>query len=104
MYSKLSECVQVSTTKTTEYFKCSINTRQRDATRTIMYNLYINELSSFLHNKGHLGIFITDQIPDNISILFADDVENCADNAFELQSQINSISEFCYYTGMSINQ
>jgi hypothetical protein len=94
MYSKLRGCVQVSTTKTTEYFKCIISTRQWDITSTTMINLYINELSPFLRNKGHHGIFITDQIPDIICILFADDVANCADTAIELQFQLNSISEF----------
>jgi hypothetical protein len=56
-----------------------------------MFNLYINELSPFLRHKGHRGIFTTDQIPDIIRILFADDVANCADTAIELQSQLNSI-------------
>jgi hypothetical protein len=69
-----------------------------------MFNLYINELFPFLRNKGHRGIFITDQIPDIKCILFADDVANCADTAIELQSQLNSISEFCNNTGMSINE
>jgi hypothetical protein len=90
MYSKLHGCVQVSAIKTTEYFKCYKGTRQGDVTNMIMFNLYMIEVSPFLHNKGHRGVFITDQIPDIICILFANDVANCADTG----TQLNSISEF----------
>jgi hypothetical protein len=61
-------------------------------------------LSTFLRNAGHRGIFITEQIHDIICILFADDVACCADTAAELQSQLNSINEFCNTTGMQINK
>ena len=47
---------------------------------------------------------MTNQIHDIICVLFADDVANCAETAIELQLQLNSISEICGNTGMTINQ
>lgn len=104
MYSNLRGAVKVGDGKLSQSFHCNVGTRQGDVTSTIIFNLYINELSSFLRSKGHRGIFITEQIADIICILFADDVANCADTAVELQSQLNSIAQFCEDTGMTINQ
>ena len=69
-----------------------------------MFNLYKNELSPFLRSKENGGLFITNEIPNIICTLFADDVANSADNTIELQSQLNSISEFCNNTEMSITE
>ena len=74
-----------------------------DVSSTIIFNLYINELSPFLRAKGHRGVFVTENITDIICFLFADDIANCVDTAIELQSQLNSISEFCELTGMTVN-
>ena len=46
---------------------------------------------------------MTETTPDVLCLLFADDIANCADTAINLQSQINTISEFCSDTGMNVN-
>ena len=89
--------------KLTESFNCNIGSRQGDVSSTILFNLYINELSTWLKVRAHRGIFVTETTPDVLCLLFADDVANCADNAINLQSQINTISEFCSNTGMKLN-
>ena len=104
MYTNLHASVRIDHGKVTKPFHCNVGTRQGDVSSTIIFNLYINELSRFLRLKGHRGIFVTNQIQDIICILFADDVANCAETAVELQMQLNSIAEFCDNTGMTINQ
>ncbi len=37
-------------------------------------------------------------------ILFADDVASCSETAIELQRQLNSISDFCRISGMTVNE
>ena len=87
-----------------EPFSFYIGTKHGDVTSTILLTLYINELLTFLRNKNHRGIFVTEDIEDVICILFADDVANCADTAINLQLQLNSVSEFCNQTRLTINQ
>ena len=103
IYSNMRSFVRVNQTFT-ESFPCNIGTKQGDVTSTILFTLYINELLTFLRNKNHRGIFVTEDIEDVICILFADDIANCADTAINLQLQLNSISEFCSQTGLAVNQ
>ena len=87
-----------------EPFSFNIGTKHGDVTSTILFTLYINELLTFLRNKNHRGIFVTEDIENVICILFADYVANCADTAINLQLQLNSVSEFCNQTRLTINQ
>ena len=102
MYSDIRGNVRVNNAVSSR-ISCNIGTRQGDVTSTILFNLYINELCTFLRQKGHRGIFVTENIPEIICLLFADDVANCSETAINLQLQLDSISEFCNNTGMSIN-
>jgi len=70
MYSNLRGCVRINDKNVTQNFNCNIGTRQRDVASTIIFNLYMNELSTFLKSNGHRGIFITEDISDIICILF----------------------------------
>ena len=49
------------------------------------------------------GIFITENIPEILCLLFADDVASCAESATALQQQLNIIERFCRLTGIQIN-
>ncbi len=104
MYSNLRSRVRVINNNVTTDFRCNIGTRQGDVTSTIIFNLFINELSLYLRDQGHQGIFITDDIPNIQCILFADDVASCSETAIELQRQLNSISDFCRISGMTVNE
>ena len=53
---------------------CNVGTRQGDITSNIIFNLYINDLCTLLRDKGHSGIYVTDDIPNILCTLFADDV------------------------------
>ena len=102
MYSCLESCVKVSN-GTTGYFPCNIGTRQGDKTSSTIFALFIDELSVMLRENCHTGIFITNEIPHILCLLFADDVANCAETASKLQQQINIVELFCNNTGMEVN-
>ena len=67
------------------------------------FSLYINDLCQHLKETGNRGIFITNEIPDIICLVFADNIANCAETANNLQLQLNSISDYCKNTGMIVN-
>jgi len=69
----------------------------------MIFSLYINDLCSYLREHWDHGIFITAKIPNNMCLLLADDVANCADTARNLQLQLNCISDFCQLSGMEVN-
>ena len=102
MYSEMKCHLRIND-KLTESFNCNIGSRQGDVSSTIIFNLYIGELSTLFKDRGHRGIFVNETTPEVLCLLFADDIANCADTAINLQLQINTISEFCNLTGMKVN-
>ena len=103
MYSNMSSRIRIDN-KLTKAVTCNVGSKQGDVTSTIIFNLYINELSRLLRERNHRGIFITDEVPDILCVLFADDVANCSDTVIELQRQLNSIHDFCLEYGMKVNE
>ena len=47
-----------------------------------------------LRQTCNSGIFITDEIPDIICLMYADDIANCAETTLKLQQQIDVIGTF----------
>ena len=78
MYSNLNSCVKTPI-GITEFFSSNIGTRQGDKSSLTIFILFINELSTLLRQTCRSGIFITNDIPDIICLMFADDVANCAE-------------------------
>ena len=102
LYANLKSYIKVQN-HITDFFPCNIGTRQGDKSSSTIFNLFIDELSALLRNRCSTGIFITDDIPDILCLMFADDVAGCAETAAKLQQQINIIDQFCYESGMEIN-
>ena len=101
MYSNLKACLRVGN-KITEAFTCNIVTRQGDITSPIIFNLFIQNLSTFL-SENYPGVFISNVISPIQCILYADNIAHCADTVRNLQIQINKLSEFCNEFKLSIN-
>lgn len=89
-------------TSVTESFPFNIGTRQSDRTSSTISTLFINELSSLSGEKCGTCIFITNDIPDILCLMYADDVANCDETATKLQQQLNVVDQFCLNTGMKI--
>ena len=103
MYSNLRANLRVSD-KITAPFLCNIGTRQRDISSPIIFNLFIQELSTLIReNCPGIYIYITDEISPIPCLLYADDVAHCADTVNNLQLQLNKLSEFCHETKISVN-
>ena len=117
MYTNLKSCVKLQRKSicsndnntqsvehaVTNWFSCNIGTRQGDKTSSTIFTLFIDELSAFLRENCGSGIFVTNQIPDIICLMFADDIANCAETKQKLQEQINLIEIFCQNSGMEVN-
>ena len=54
-------------------------------------------------NKCNSGIFVTTNIPNIITLMFADDIASPADTGVQSQRQINAIEDYSNTVGMSIN-
>ena len=102
MYKNLSSCIKTEN-GLTDFFECNIGTRQGDKSSSIIFNLFINQLCIALRKDCKNGIYINENIPDIIGLMFADDIANCSDTVVNLQKQLNIIQEFCLDTGMEVN-
>ena len=102
MYSNLNTRIKIHG-KLSPPISCNVGLKQGDPTSTTIFNIYINELYTDLKEKCKRGIFITNNIPDVLCIMFADDVANCADTVVSLQNQLDVIDVFCSKTGMQVN-
>ena len=102
MYGKLSVCVKTEK-GLTNYFPCNIGTRQGCMSSPLIFSLFINDLVTLLRENCRNGIFITQDVPEVLCLLFADDVAGCAESAAFLQRQLNIIDQFCQTTRMKLN-
>ena len=75
MYSKLRSCVKVNG-GITDYFNCTIGTRQGCITSPKFFSLFINDLVSYLNNDSGRGIFVSNGINCLNMLMYADDVSS----------------------------
>ena len=101
-YSKLKSCVKIDG-KLSEYFECTVGTRQGCVASPIIFSLFINDLVDYLRLHCGDGIYVSRKADSLISLLFADDVAGFSDSVGRLQRIIDSIASFCDLVGMKIN-
>ena len=102
LYSKLKSCVKVDE-NLTKYFDCTIGTRQGCVGSPKIFSLFINDLISYLESKLNQGIFVTTDINDVLTLMFADDVSCFADSVAGLKRLLNELEIFCKSVGLYIN-
>ena len=99
LYSDVKCCVRINGFDS-EWFDVKYGLKQGCPLSPVLFNLYINDLISFLTNLG-VGIDIDDQ---KVRILlFADDVVLLAENAVGLQLLLDSLSAWCSRNKMQVN-
>ena len=101
-YGQLKSCVKVDDTLT-EYFRCTVGTRQGCTASPQFFSIFINDLIDHVIQKSGRGIFISNAIIELNCLLFADDVSSFADTIIQLQRQIDDITEFSHSVGLNIN-
>jgi hypothetical protein len=95
MYANLKSCIKLPS-GITEYFNCTVGTRQGCMLSPLLFSLYIGEFVDMLNNNNCAGIYVSENAPSIISLLYADDLANCGDSVGRLQAVINVLERFCY--------
>ena len=102
MYAQLESCVRTPG-GITEFFKCTIGTRQGCMLSPCLFSLYVGELITMLDESRCRGTYVNDDAENIIALLFADDIVAGADTVGRLQHIINVIANFCKKWGLIVN-
>ena len=93
MYTKLKSCIRVSD-GITEYFQCTVGTRQGCMLSPLIFSFYINELVDMLKTKQCQGVYVNEDAPNIMNLMYADDVTEGSDSVGRLQKMIDVLDEF----------
>ena len=66
-------------------FQCNIGTRQGDKTSSTIFALFVDKLLVMQRVTCGSGIFISNEIPNILCLMFADDIASCEETAFKFQ-------------------
>ena len=102
VYNNTRSCIKVNHILT-EFFNCSIGTRQGCVASPKNFSIFINDLINYLQNKCGKGIFVSNEIRELYALMFADDIPSFSDTVLRLQKQIDCISDYTKIKGMKIN-
>ena len=102
LYRSTKSCVKCNN-KLTDYFICSVGTRQGCVASPKIFSLLINDLIKYLQHSCGDGVYVSDDVPSLYALMYADDVSSIADTVLRLQKQIDSISSFSKELDMKIN-
>ena len=87
-----------------DYFKCTtIGIRQGCILSPFLFAFYIGELVDMMEDKGCKGIYINEEVPDLVIILYADDTAEGSDTVGRLQFMINVLVEYCRLWSLIVN-
>ena len=84
-------------------FPCLKGNLQGNTCSPLIFVLFINDICSHLRRQCGKGIFVTNNIQEINTLLFADNVANPVDTVIQLQHKLNAIKSFCDNTGMQVN-
>ena len=102
MYSKMKACVKTKQ-GLTEFFNCTIGTRQGCMLSPFLFSFFIGELVQMLKDSGCEGKFVNEDFTDIKIVLYADDIATGGDSLGRLQIIINEIERFCDLWGLLLN-
>jgi hypothetical protein len=101
IYDQLKACVR-TTDGLSEYFSCNIGTRQSCMLSHLLFVFFLNECITMLEASGCKGIYISEDAPNLLKLIFADDMVNAADTVLHMQRQILVLEQFCDKYGMKV--
>ena len=94
MYSNLKSCVRTRS-GLTEYFQCTVGTRQGCMLSPFLFTLYISELVDMMKNEGCQGVYVDEQNTNILMFMYADDIASGTDTVSRMQKILNVLSEYC---------
>ena len=102
MYSQVQSCVTAENGLSV-YFECTIGTKQGCMLSPFLFVTFLNEFIKLSNRSGCKGIYVDENIPTVMQLLFAGDMANIVDTVINLQRQITVLSDFCKKYGVSVN-
>ena len=102
LYSCLRSCVKVPE-GLTEFFRCTVGTRQGCMISPFLFALYVNELVRLLDELGCPGMRIDEAFSNVNLLMYADDIALMNDTIGRLQNSIDILSTFCDKYGLMVN-
>ena len=103
MYKNMSSCVRTSSDELSDYFKSEVGTWQGCMLSPSLFTQFLNEYSKLLDREGCNGVFISEELPNLLALMYADDIGNMADTVGRLQQILNKLALFCKQFGMKVN-
>ena len=102
MYSQLKSCVR-TVDGLNDYFKCTIGTRQGCILSPFLFAFYIGELVDMMKDKGCKGVYISEEVPNLLIILYAVDIAEGSDTVGRLQFMSNVLVQYCRMWSLIVN-
>lgn len=102
MYNNLKTAVKVGN-DITQFFECVVGTRQGCMLSPLMFAFYMDELTFELKNSGCKGIYVNEDVPNVMNLMYADDMTENSDTVGRLQEMINVLEIFCNRWGLTVN-
>ena len=101
MYIKLKSCVYSGCLS--EYFQCSVGTRQGCILSPFLFIFYLNEYI-MMNKENHCKDVYVDENFHNVNmLLYADDLVLIGDTIGNVQKSLNVLSNFCKKWGLRVN-
>ena len=110
MYANIKSCISYNN-NVSDFFNCANGVRQGENLSPFLFSLFLNDLDSYLLSNNIIGLkTISDEIENDLAIflklfvmLYADDTVLLAEDAKDLQNQLNAFSEYCSTWKLKVN-
>jgi len=89
------------------FFECSVGVRQGEKLSPFLFSIYLNDLESFLSEKGVTGV--RRHVDESnlylklVILLYADDTAILSDNETDLRHALGSFKTYCDTWKLNIN-
>ena len=93
MYANFKSCVRTHS-GLSDYFQCTVGTRQGCMLSPFLFALYISELADMLENKACQGVHVDEQKPNILIFMYAADIASGTDTVSRMQKILNVLAKF----------
>ena len=96
---------------TTDFFKCENGVRQGENLSPFLFSVFLNDITDFFNDKNIDGLTsVSDKLHQELDVyiklfvlLYADDTVLMAENANDLQKQLNIFKQYCDTWKLKVN-
>ena len=114
IYDQAKSCIKKEN-KLSQFFNCNVGVRQGENLSPLLFAIYLNDFEYFVSRKYNGLSFISAEIDRILSdedleffirfyvLLYADDTVVMAETPSQLQSALDSVSEYCDLWNLKVN-